>query len=128
MKNLQQRIISFLVVWLTMFSSIYATAQNSYRSALKRDFLHLSLPGTKIQKMTQNTDYHPDGPDLAYGSLIVTSHNKRNDDLYPVTINTHNSPQAIFCKMEWEIEKETHIPLRFRLGSLADCNMLEGKH
>ncbi|HEY8734399.1 MAG TPA: hypothetical protein VIL90_07525 [Puia sp.] len=127
MKNLQQRIISFLVVWLTMFSSIYTSGQNISRSALKRDFLHLSLPGTKIQKMTHNTDY-PGGLDLAYRGLIVTSLNKKNDDLYPVTINTYNSPQAIFCKMEWEIEKETHIPLRFRLGSLADCNMLEGKH
>lgn len=127
MKNLRQRIISFLVVWLTMFSSIYASGQNISESGLKRDFLHLSLPGTGIQTMTHNSESQG-RPDLAHGILFINSLNKRSDDVYPVKIYMYNSPQAIFCKMEWEMEKATHIPLRFRLGSLADCNMLEGKH
>jgi hypothetical protein len=32
-----------------------------------------------------------------------------------------------FCKRELEIEKTTHLPLRFRLGSLAEVNRLEEK-
>jgi hypothetical protein len=125
MKNRQERQISFLVVWLTMFSCISAHAQNLLKKVnMAPDFKHLSLPGHTVQYPSYSTDIN--GLNLSWGMIVERSMN--SGKIYVVPSNIYYTQSGIMCKMEWQVEKATHVPLRIRLGSLADCNALEGKH
>ncbi|MGN6420089.1 MAG: hypothetical protein ACTHMC_21460 [Pseudobacter sp.] len=54
------------------------------------------------------------------GSRYLKPVNSIPSDLYTTRF-------GFFCKQELQIEKATRIPFRFRLGSLAACNAIEGK-
>lgn len=47
--------------------------------------------------------------------------------LSPVPADRVVTHFGFFCKRELELEKNIHLPLRFRLGTLEYCNKLEGK-
>ena len=42
-------------------------------------------------------------------------------------MNYTQSAWGFFCKKEWQIEKRTRVPFRFRLGNIDYCNKMEGK-
>lgn len=45
----------------------------------------------------------------------------------PISADYTTNKYGFFCKEELKMEKATKIPLRFRLGSLEQCNYYEGK-
>ena len=47
--------------------------------------------------------------------------------LHPLSADYYQKNIGVMCKMEWSFEKNFHVPLRFRLGSLDYVNHLEGK-
>ena len=129
MKNWPERQISFLVVWLTMFSCISANGQN----LLKRmdpspNFNHLWLPGTNTELWSSKTKLLGLGDHLALSWDVIFAQSMATGSLFAVPPDIYYSQSGIMCKMEWQVEKATHVPFRFRLGSLADCNAIEGKH
>jgi hypothetical protein len=151
MKNQPQRLISFLVVWLTMFSCVLARGQSFSPPTWENDFLEIPLPGSPTTPSNKTililSPYRAGKAvvcELGKDNLIETGKEPGTVNSGPMSlsvsfytgIETSYRQQAdlyyiqsgFFCKREWELEKTTHIPLRFRLGSLADCNMLEGKH
>jgi hypothetical protein len=131
MNNRPERLICFLVVWFTMFSCISVQGQNSYAQGIKYDFLQLKYPGTPDGRTARDVSFKgknqvisPDlGLNINFGIL-----NSPGDALYTQPADLYYKQSGFFCKKEWDLEKVTHIPFRFRLGSLADCNALEGKH
>lgn len=141
MKNRPQRQISFLVVWLTMFSFLPGWGQNPGGFGVKQAFLRLPEPGAPL------SFYRPfsagsglsDAPRGYFMNETAANENSfkrmitaekvpvRLSEIYKQVPDLYYIQSGYFCKREWEFEKATHIPLRFRLGSLADCNALEGK-
>jgi hypothetical protein len=142
MNNRVERLIFFLVVWLTMFSCIFVQAQNSYVKASKFDFLLLKYPGDSSSKIYSNLSskqavkwesiqvfgYEPIDISAYFKVNYFNEFNWHLGSAYVQPPNLYYIQSGLFCKGEWELEKATHIPFRFRLGSLADCNALEGKH
>jgi len=47
--------------------------------------------------------------------------------LIPVPANFYATQLGYFCKKEIKFEKVTKIPFKFRLGSVEQCDWLEGK-
>jgi hypothetical protein len=145
MKNRPERVISFLVVWLTMFSCICAQGQVSDSGGPKTDFLSLKYPGAQKMEISGNSLllslnggeqrlvlHRRAAPGYLLSNFLLYTENVPLSDqrpgLYAQPADLYYLQSGFFCKREWEFEKATHIPFRFRLGSLADCNALEGKH
>jgi len=81
------------------------------------------------------TSHYPDkAADTASGilPLLITSYELpvpgAGNSVSVVRKDLYTKNFGFFCRQEWKIEKSTKIPLRFRLGSLEQCNILEQKN
>ena len=64
---------------------------------------------------------------LAIQLISTTSTFPSNPLLKSIPENFYLQNIGVICKQEWKFEKATKIPLRIRMGSLQQCNWLEGK-
>jgi hypothetical protein len=126
MKSRSQRIICFVVVLLAHAYFMPVKAQEKAKPALVVDFQGLSLPGEVSKNGDKNFSPKPEIFNFSgYQGMISLNQNEFSEKLIPG--NYYYVHSGFFCKREWELEKATHIPFRFRLGSLDDCNVFEGK-
>src|SRR5579864_4915815 len=133
MNNRLQRLSFFLVVWFTMISCLSGWGQNISVIKPKKDFLDLTYPGAPVAKIypgsplyaSQMTCFLSPADEEQSG---VSGQIKQNpfkgfsgemDGSYIQPANLYYLQSGFFCKREWEFEKATHIPFRFRLGSLT---------
>jgi len=141
MNNRQERLYFFLVVWFTMFSFLNGWGQNISVIKPKKDFLNLSYPGASVAKLYPGSNlneslicFSASDQEQEMGVSAQTKQNPLNgfngrlEESYLQPPNIYYLQSGFFCKREWEFEKTTHIPFRFRLGSLAECNAMEGKN
>lgn len=81
-------------------------------SAQKTDTLSLLKPS--VNQIVQSVFIRP-------SSLSIPLHK------LPVSPSYYAERLGFFCKQEIKLDKISTIPIRFRLGSMEECNKLEGK-
>ncbi len=99
------------------------------KNSLKNNFLYFKTTVSLTSKNSLLTFYQPTPADLLNQKQAVSpvkNFSATFSSILPANFVTCN--YGFFCRQELEIEKATNIPIRFRLGSLEQCNYYEGKH
>jgi hypothetical protein len=116
---MSQRLYSFLVVFLLIFSGEIFGQQN--------------LTGFSVPKPSYSIFYKKIG--AAKPTTFINTSSIYNSNvptpkfilLNIIPASYYSSQLGFFCKKELQLDKVVAVPLRFRLGSLAYVNYLEQK-
>ncbi len=100
-------------------SLFFASANANHRSTAPQMYMQELVWPVPLTPLF--LEYHPALP--ARPGLLA-SHAPYNP-YAPYQIQTDQWP--LFCRLEWQWEKTTSIPWKFRLGNLDYVNQLEGK-
>jgi hypothetical protein len=123
MKKRKNRKISFIVLALLFILGMRASAQTIReigRFPLAGVPLKFVAPVNNIPVKTFRFD--PTALDSKEGSEYI----HLNSSMVPSS-DFYARNMGFMCKREWQLEKAAHIPVRIRIGSLEECNFLEGK-
>jgi hypothetical protein len=86
----------------------------------------LSLPAMAGQYMLAGGTGSPTQPRPPFHVSDMAADYLAAEPLY-MGAGSYYDQLGFFCKRELDIQKATHLPVFFRLGSLESCNKLEGK-
>jgi hypothetical protein len=113
-----QRTYQFLVVFLLILSTKTFAQQQIPLFAQKIPHVQQT-----ILKFQNEILYKPSFTVNKFQQKVVMI----NDPLQVIHPNLYTAQFGFFCRKEWEFEKHTYIPFKFRLGSLDYVNKMEGK-
>jgi hypothetical protein len=115
-----QRKISFIVALLLM---VFSGSVKSQIQTIKFSLTsNTNIFSKKISALNWQNNFELINT-LPYSKNLLSDF---SIELRKENFNTQTLP--FFCQKEWQFEKSTHIPLKFRLGSFDYTNMLEGKN
>lgn len=118
MQKLQLKLSS--VILLLFFSITIATAQ----VGIKPDIVYTKTKNTEVLKSFQKKPKKIYFSSLNNYSLNQFGLNQKTSAI-PNTFDANKLP--LFCKIEWNIEKASKLPVKFRLGEVQQVEAKEGK-
>ncbi len=122
-------IFFFILTDFSYAQSIKQPLTPSKKISLKKNYLSLKQenpPQNKISFLRFTKDENDYG--LYRNGTSYPPENLRTTFTSIIPANLATCNYAFFCRQELKIEKATNIPIRFRLGSVEQCDYYEGKH